>query len=74
MGDVGQHLQSEPGQPSLDRGVATDELRVTCGEPEGADSADVLAGEMHRSKVKMLDQLPQALSCEGARVVTRPVT
>jgi hypothetical protein len=74
VGDVGQHLQSEAGQAGLDRGVTTDEPGVASGEPEGADSADVLAGEMHGSEVEMLDQLPQAFSCEGARVVARLVS
>ena len=55
VGDVGQHLQSEAGQAGLDRGVATDQFGVSGGEPEGADSADVLAGEMHGSEFEVLD-------------------
>jgi hypothetical protein len=42
--DLGHGREGElPGEAGLDRGVATDELWVTCGEPEGADSPDVLA-------------------------------
>ena len=55
MGDVGQHLQSETGQAGLNRGVTPDAFGVASGEPEGADSADVLAGEMHRSEFEILD-------------------
>ena len=66
MGHVGERLQSKAGQAGLDRGEAPDQLGMNCGQPEGCGSADVLAGEVHRTEVQLLDQLAQGLRRGGA--------
>lgn len=69
--DVGEPLQPEARERCLDGGEAAYAVGVVGGEPERADAADVLAGEVDRPQVEVVDQRAQAGGHRGAGVVVQ---
>jgi hypothetical protein len=54
--DVGEGLQAESGKAHLDRREAENLLGMRDGEPEDRSPADVLAGEVNRPDIELLDE------------------
>jgi hypothetical protein len=73
MGDVGQHLQAEPGQAHLDGSEAEYVLRMSGREAEDRRSADVLAGEVDRPHAESFDELVEVFGRGRAVVRSRCV-
>jgi hypothetical protein len=69
VGDVGEHLEAEPGQAGLDRRVAPDELGARGRDAERRGSADVLAREVDRAEIEVGDERDQVRG--GGRAVVR---
>ena len=57
--DVGETFQPEAGQPHLDRREAEHVLRVDGREPEDGRATDVLAREVNRADIEVIDQSVQ---------------
>ena len=73
VGDVGQHLQAEPGQAHLDGGEAEHVLRMRGREAEDRRPADVLPGQVDRPDPELPDEKVQVFSRRRAAVLARLV-
>lgn len=70
VSDVGEPFDAEPGQPGLDRRVASHAVGVRGGDTERGGTADVLARQVDGSDVEPGDQLAQVFG-RGRAVVLR---
>ena len=73
VGDVGQHLQAEPGQAHLDGGEAEHVLRMRNREAEDRRPADVLPCQVDRPDPELPDEKVQVLGRRRAAELARLV-
>lgn len=61
VGDVREPFDTEPGQPGLDRCIASHEVGACGGDAERGGTADVLARKVDGARVEPRDQFAQVL-------------